>query len=162
MRKAEKRAFLEMHRVFQRLSAKSADWFGSPWAFVAAILMLVVWGITGPVFHFSDTWQLIANTATSVITFMMVFIIQSSQNRDTRALHLKLDELIRATAGTRNAMVNLEDLSDEQIVRLKAEFERVSRIGGTGPVHDVVEITVEDEMTGEQSNDDQVSSGDVV
>ncbi len=152
---------MRTNRIFQRISAKTAEWFGSPVAFVAAIFLLIVWAITGPVLHFSDTWQLIANTATNIITFIMVFIIQNSQNRDTRALHLKLDELIRATEGTRNAMVNLEDLTDEQIERLKEEFERVSRIGGTGPVEDVVEITVEDEVPGEESNEGPVSSGDV-
>ncbi len=152
---------MRTNRIFQRISARAAEWFGSPVAFIAAIFLLIVWAITGPVLHFSDTWQLIANTATNIITFIMVFIIQNSQNRDTKALHLKLDELIRATEGTRNAMVNLEDLTDEQIERLKEEFERVSRIGGTEPVHDVVEITVEDEVPGEESNDGPVSSGDV-
>ncbi len=151
--------FLEINWIFQRVSAKAAEWFGSPWAFIACVMMIVIWLITGPVFHFSDTWQLVANTATSIITFLMVFIIQNSQNRDTRALHLTLDELIRATQGTRNAMVNLEDLSDEQIARLKDEFERVSRTGGTEPVQDVVELDVEDEQPGNESNNGPVSRG---
>ncbi len=147
------------NRFFQRISAKAAQWFGSPWAFIAAIILIIVWVVTGPVFHFSDTWQLVANTATNIITFVMVFIIQSSQNRDTKALHLKLDELIRATEGTRNAMVNLEDLSDEQINHLLQEFERLSRLGGTEPIHDVAEIKVEEEEPGHESNDGPVSSG---
>ncbi len=151
-----------MNRIFQRASAKAAEWFGSPWAFIGAILFIIIWVFTGPLYHYSDTWQLVANTATNIITFIMVFIIQNSQNRDTRALHLKLDELIRATEGTRNAMVNLEDLTDEQIARLKEEFERVSRIGGTEPVENVAEITVQDEVPGEESNEGPVSSGDIL
>ncbi len=151
--------YLLNNRVFQRISAKAAQWFGSPWAFIASVLLIIVWLVAGPIFHFSDTWQLVANTATSIITFLMVFIIQNSQNRDTKALHLKLDELIRATEGTRNAMVNLEDLSDEQINHLLVEFERLSRIGGTEPIHDVAEIQVEEEEPGNESNDGPVSSG---
>ncbi len=138
-----------MNRFFQRVSAKSAEWFGSPWAFVAALLFIVIWAVTGPLYHFSDTWQLVANTATNIITFVMVFIIQNSQNRDTRAIQLKLDELIRATRGTRNAMVNIEDLSDEQIEQLRKEFERLARLGGTEPFHDVEDIIIEGEEEGD-------------
>lgn len=133
-----------MNRAFHRISSKAADWFGSPWAFIFAIIFLIIWGVTGPIFHFSDTWQLIANTATNIITFLMVFVIQNSQNRDSKAIQLKLAELIRATEGTRNAMVNIEDLSDEQLARLREEFERMGRIGGTEPISDVAEIEVED------------------
>ncbi len=134
-----------MNRIFQRVSVKSAEWFGSAWAFIFSVFLILVWIVVGPLFHFSDTWQLVANTATSIITFLMVFIIQNSQNRDTRAIQLKLDELIRATAGTRNAMVNLEELSDEQITRLKQEFERLSRLGGTSSIHDVGEIAMDED-----------------
>lgn len=140
-----------MNRLFQRISAKSAEWFGSPWAFVAALLFIVIWAVTGPLYHFSDTWQLVANTATNIITFVMVFIIQNSQNRDTRAIQLKLDELIRATRGTRNAMVNIDDLSDEQIEQLRKEFERLARLGGTEPIHDVGDIIIEGEEEGDNN-----------
>jgi low affinity Fe/Cu permease len=139
-----------MNQIFHRISAKSAEVFGSPWAFVGAVLIITVWILTGPLYHYSDTWQLVANTSTSIITFLMVFIIQNSQNRDTRAIQLKLDELIRATEGTRNALVNIEDLSDEQIQQLRKEFERLGRLGGTNPVTDVEEIEVEEDKNGSE------------
>lgn len=129
-----------INRLFHRISSRAAEWFGSPWAFILAIIFLIMWAFTGPIFHFSDTWQLIANTVTNVITFVMVFVIQNSQNRDSKAIQLKLAELIRATEGTRNAMVNLEDLSDEQLDRLRLEFERLSHLGGTDPISDVADI----------------------
>jgi low affinity Fe/Cu permease len=98
---------------------------GSPLAFLIALMSILVWGITGPLFHFSDTWQLIINTATTVITFLMVFVIQNTQNRDTRAIHLKLDELLHGVAGARNSLVHLESLSDDELDRLQKEFERL-------------------------------------
>jgi len=98
---------------------------GSAWAFAGAVLVIVVWLITGPTFHFSDTWQLIINTATTVITFLMVFLIQNTQNRDAKAVHLKLDELIRALKNARNELVDLEDLSDEELQKLEAQFRRM-------------------------------------
>ncbi len=134
-----------MNRAFNKISSKTAEWFGSPWAFVASIIFLIVWVITGPVFHFSDTWQLLANTVTNVVTFLMVFVIQNSQNRDSKAIQLKLAELIRATEGTRNAMVTIEDLTDEQMDRLREEFERLGRMGGTDPIIEVSEIEIEEE-----------------
>jgi low affinity Fe/Cu permease len=87
--------------------------------------MIILWAATGPWFHFSDTWQLVINTTTTIITFLMVFLIQNTQNRDAKALHLKLDELIRSTAKARNSLVNLENLTDDELARLKAEFEKV-------------------------------------
>ena len=103
-------------RVFAR---RSSDVLGSPWAFVMAILVIVVWAATGPTFHFSDTWQLIINTGTTIVTFLMVFIIQNTQNRDAKAVHLKLDEIIRAIKGARNELVDLEELSDEELKKLE-------------------------------------------
>ncbi|HWD20461.1 MAG TPA: low affinity iron permease family protein [Verrucomicrobiae bacterium] len=100
---------------------------GSPWAFVTASLVIAVWLICGPFFHYSDTWQLIINTATTIITFLMVFLIQNTQNRDTKAIQLKLDELIRAVKGARNQFVNLENLTDDELTQLAEEFERVRR-----------------------------------
>jgi low affinity Fe/Cu permease len=100
---------------------------GSPWAFLLAFLVIVVWAITGPIFKFSDTWQLVVNTGTTIVTFLMVFLIQNTQNRDAVAIQLKLDELIRAMEGARTSLVDLEDLSDEEILRLKKEFERLRR-----------------------------------
>ena len=98
---------------------------GTPWAFTIAFLSILAWGITGPLFHFSDTWQLVINTATTIITFLMVFIIQNTQNRDTRAIQLKLDELLRAVQGARTRLVALETLSDAELDELEKEFEKV-------------------------------------
>ncbi len=97
---------------------------GSAWAFAGAILIIVVWGLTGPTFHYSDTWQLIINTGTTIVTFLMVFLIQNTQNRDAKAAHLKLDEVIRALKGARNELVDLEKLSDEALTGLEKQFER--------------------------------------
>ena len=98
---------------------------GSPWAFVLAVTTILVWAITGPVFRYSDTWQLVINTATTIVTFLMVFLIQNTQNRDTKAVHLKLDELLRGVKGARTSLINLESLSDEELDSLQKEFERV-------------------------------------
>ena len=111
-------------RVFAR---RSSMMLGSAWAFSAAVLVILVWILTGPTFHFSDTWQLIINTATTVITFLMVFLIQNTQNRDAKAMHLKLDEMIRALKGARNQLVDLEDLSDEDLKKLEEQFRRLRR-----------------------------------
>ena len=109
-------------RVFAR---RSSMMLGSAWAFAGAVLVICIWILTGPTFHFSDTWQLIINTATTVITFLMVFLIQNTQNRDAKAMHLKLDEIIRALKGARNQLVDLEDLSDEELKELEEQFRRL-------------------------------------
>jgi low affinity Fe/Cu permease len=109
-------------RVFARRSSKI---FGSAWAFIIALLIIVVWASTGPLFHFSDTWQLIINTGTTIVTFLMVFLIQNTQNRDAKAVHLKLDEIIRALRDARNELVDLEELSDEDLKKLEKEFQRI-------------------------------------
>jgi low affinity Fe/Cu permease len=111
-------------RVFAR---RSSVMLGSAWAFTGAVLVIGVWLITGPTFHFSDTWQLIINTATTIITFLMVFLIQNTQNRDAKAVHLKLDELIRAIKAARNELVDLENLSDEELQKLEAQFRRMRK-----------------------------------
>jgi low affinity Fe/Cu permease len=98
---------------------------GTPAAFVLALAAIVIWAVLGPVFRFSDTWQLVINTGTTIVTFLMVFVIQNTQNRDTKALHLKLDELLRGVAGARTSLVDLENLSDEELDRLQREFERL-------------------------------------
>ena len=95
---------------------------GRPKSFVLAVAVIVVWAISGPLFHFSDTWQLIINTGTTIVTFLMVFIIQNTQNRDAKAVHLKLDEIIRAIKGARNELVDLEELSDEELKKLEEQF----------------------------------------
>src|SRR5437879_6453218 len=103
-----------------------AEAVGSPWAFLLAVLTIVVWAASGPFFDYSDTWQLVINTGTTVVTFLIVFLIQNTQNRDTKALHLKLDELLRGVKGARTSLVNLENLSDEDLDRLQKEFEQLN------------------------------------
>jgi low affinity Fe/Cu permease len=108
-------------RIFAR---RSSMVLGSAWAFASAILIIVIWALTGPAFHYSNTWQLIINTGTTIVTFLMVFLIQNTQNRDAKAVHLKLDEVIRALKGARNQLIDLEKLSDEDLTSLEKQFER--------------------------------------
>ena len=111
-------------RIFARRSSRV---LGSAWAFGIAILIIVIWGLTGPAFHYSNTWQLIINTGTTIVTFLMVFLIQNTQNRDAKAAHLKLDEIIRALKGARNELIDLEKLADEDLSSLEKQFERVRK-----------------------------------
>lgn len=115
-----------MNAIFRRIAQRSADLMGSGGVFLAAVAIIVVWLATGPMFGFSDTWQLVVNTGTSVITFLMVFLIQNAQTRDTRAIQLKLDELLRSIKAARNELVTLEDLSDEELAKLREEFARLA------------------------------------
>jgi low affinity Fe/Cu permease len=114
-----------MNDFFRRFSQNVSALLGTPPAFIIAVLVIILWGICGPIFHFSDTWQLVINTSTTIITFLMVFLIQNTQNRDARAIHLKLDELIRTTKDARNTMVDIEDLTDEELNDLAKEFQIV-------------------------------------
>jgi len=123
----ERDFFCVVSDAFRVFARRSSVILGSAWAFAGAALVILVWLLTGPTFHFSDTWQLIINTATTIITFLMVFLIQNTQNRDAKAVHLKLDELIRAIKNARNELVDLEDLSDEELQKLEAQFQRMRR-----------------------------------
>jgi low affinity Fe/Cu permease len=114
-----------MNKLFRAFAHRSAELVGSPVAFLAGVLIVLVWGITGPLFHYSDTWQLVINTGTTIITFLMVFLIQNTQNRDAKAMHLKLDELIRAVGAARTGLVHLEDLSDDDLKTLETEFKKL-------------------------------------
>jgi len=113
--------------------ARAAQWAscqaGRSWAFVTAVAVVLVWAATGPVFGFSDTWQLVINTGTTIITFLIVFLIQHAQNRDTQAIHVKLDELIRATKGAHNQLIALEDQSEEELAAARQELRRVADAG---------------------------------
>lgn len=111
-------------RIFAR---RSSSVLGSAWVFAGAIVIIVVWASTGPMFHYSNTWQLIINTGTTIVTFLMVFLIQNTQNRDAKAAHLKLDEIIRALKGARNELIDLEKLADEDLTSLEKQFERVRK-----------------------------------
>ncbi|WP_242345336.1 low affinity iron permease family protein [Anaeromyxobacter terrae] len=110
---------------FARFAFVISEVAGAPRAFLVALALVVVWGLTGPLFHFSDSWQLVINTGTTVVTFLMVFLIQATQNRETRALHLKVDELIRSHRRARNTFTDLEHATDEELAELEAEFRKV-------------------------------------
>jgi low affinity Fe/Cu permease len=112
---------------FARLATATARAMGHPTAFVIAVLIILGWAVTGPLFHFSDTWQLVINTATTIVTFLMVFLIQNTQNRDSAAVQLKLDELIRALRGSHNALLDLEELGEEDLDRLRAVYSELAR-----------------------------------
>jgi len=124
---SERDIFCIVSDAFRCFAQRSSTLLGSAWAFCGAVLVILVWLITGPTFHFSDTWQLIINTATTVVTFLMVFLIQNTQNRDAKAMHLKLDELIRALKGARNQLVDLEELSDNDLKKLEEQFRRLRK-----------------------------------
>jgi len=113
---------------FRRLAAKTAYYSGRPATFTIAVIIVLVWAVTGPIFHYSDTWQLIINTGTTIVTFLMVFLIQATQNRDTTAVQLKLDELIRA-GEARNRLIAVEELSDKELEELKAQIKSRSARG---------------------------------
>jgi low affinity Fe/Cu permease len=112
---------------FDRIAQGVARSAGRPLTFIAALVLILVWGVSGPVFGFSDTWQLVVNTGTTIVTFLMVFLIQNTQNRDTDAMQVKLDELIRVTQGARLALLDLEELKADEIERIKAGFVELGR-----------------------------------
>jgi low affinity Fe/Cu permease len=115
-----------LNRLFSAFARWTAHHAGRASTFILAVAVVAAWAVTGPLFGFSDTWQLVINTGTTIVTFLMVFLIQNTQNRDTEALQLKLDELIRASAGARNRLLELEDLDEEELDRLKAGYEKLA------------------------------------
>ena len=119
-----------MTNGFRRIADRTASVLGSPRTFSATLALTALWLLLGPVFKFSDTWQLTMNTAASQVTFLIAFLLQNTQNRDTRALQLKLDELIRTTSGARQHLMNLEELDEDQLDALKKEFERLAQRKG--------------------------------
>jgi low affinity Fe/Cu permease len=116
----------KMSDAFQRLACAASVKLGSHWAFIVAVTTVILWGIAGPFFGFSENWQLTINTGTTIVTFLMVFLVQSTQNRDAKAIHLKLDELIRTT-DARNRFADLEDASEEELDHLQREFAKLRR-----------------------------------
>lgn len=116
-----------MQDLFRKLAHWTSAVAGSPWAFSVALLLILVWAFTGPIFGFSTTWQLMVNTGTTILTFLMVFLIQNTQNRDAHAVHLKLDELIKAVEGARNQLIDIEDGSDEVITTFEREFDTIRK-----------------------------------
>ncbi len=125
---------VSVHQVFvenrfNKFARKAADLTGTPWAFMVAALLIVVWLISGPIFKFGDTWQLVINTGTTIITFLMVFVIQNTQNRDSKAMHLKIDELLRANEKARNALMELEQKTDSELAEYQKEFDKLCEGG---------------------------------
>ncbi len=116
---------MTVHERFRKVARAVSSAIGTPYAFVAAFLFCLLWAASGPMFHYSDTWQLVINTSTTVMTFLIVFLIQNTQNHDTRVLQLKMDELIRSIKDARNGLLDLENLPDEEIERLEKEFHRL-------------------------------------
>jgi low affinity Fe/Cu permease len=133
-----------MHEFFRKFAHKTSEIVGSPWAFIAAVAIIIAWAVTGPILGFSDTWQLVINTASTISTGLIVFLIQNTQNRDAKAVHLKLDELLRGVKGARTGLVDLEDLTDEELKRLQEEFKRLHERHGD-EVRNGVEV-VEEEL----------------
>ena len=115
---------------YTRFAKAASSFCGNPRTFIVAILMIVIWVISGPFFHYSDTWQLVINTSTTIITFLMVFVIQNSQNRDTEAMELKLDELLRATEGAHNSLINLENSEEEFLRQCQAQYRDLALKAG--------------------------------
>ena len=107
---------------FEKFSRKISSIAGSPYSFLTASVLVIVWACLGPVFKYSDTWQLVINTSTTIITFLMVFVIQNTQNKDTTALHLKIDELIRVSSDAHNDLINLEDMSEEELIKVRKRY----------------------------------------
>lgn len=132
MKKHKKRSLL---RSFDTFSDKVTKATGSPIAFITAISIIIIWAVTGPIFGYSDTWQLIINTGTTVITFLMVFVIQQSQNKDSMALHLKLNELIAANKTASNRLVDIEDLTEEELLTIKKYYVKLSQLSKKEDVH---------------------------
>lgn len=116
-----------MREVFHKIAHKTSELVGSAGAFIIALAVILAWAISGPIFHFSNTWQLVINTTTTILTFLTVFLIQNTQNRDAKAVHLKLDELIHAIKRARDRLIDLEDMSDEELERLHKEFEKIQQ-----------------------------------
>ncbi len=147
-----------MRDFFTRFASGTSQIVGSHWSFLIAILVVLAWAVTGPLFRFSDTWQLIINTGTTIVTFLMVFLIQNTQNRDARAMHLKLDELISAVKTARNEMIDIEHLSDAELERIAKRYqemreayaddvEAVAEDAAREVAEDTAKRVVEDEKT---------------
>jgi low affinity Fe/Cu permease len=119
-------------RALERLSGHVTDWVGTSWAFALALGVVLVWALTGPLFGFSDTWQLVINTGTTIVTFLMVFLIQRAQNKDARAIHLKLNEIVAALEGASNRLINVEDLTEDEVRLLHRHYARLVALAREG------------------------------
>jgi len=130
-------------RALEDFSLRATGWAGSSWAFAAACFVIVAWAATGPIFHYSDTWQLVINTGTTIVTFLMVFLIQRAQNKESKAVQLKLNEIVAAVQGASNRLIDVENLSESEIARLQKHFSRISELakeeGDLGASHTIEE-----------------------
>ena len=138
---APRNLFCRVQDAFRVFARAASHVLGTAWVFVGAISIIVIWAATGHFYNYSDTWQLLINTGTTIVTFLMVFLIQNTQNRDSKAVHLKLDELIRAIDNARNHLVNVDRLSDDELKTLEKQFKRISKKADEtlGRVEDVVD-----------------------
>ena len=146
---------------FSKFSTGLSTMAGKPATFVIAVVLVVVWGVSGPMFHFSDTWQLVINTSTTIVTFLMVFLIHNTQNRDTAAMQIKLDELIRALDGAHNALLDLEELNEKDLTRFRKRYEQLAeeargklRSGGKDTDSPFIDDSEADEDKGDGKNRD--------
>ena len=156
----KKVARMATSQFFSRAAQWTSRECGRPLTFGLAFGIIVVWGATGPLFHYSDTWQLVINTGTTVVTFLMVFLIQNTQNRDASAVQLKLDELIRACAGARNSLLTLENLTEAELDTLKESFSRIAVRGGIGAgTLGEVEADLEQAEAGIEKAKDRIAAG---
>ena len=147
--------------AFEKIATKITNWTGSSPAFLIAFLIILVWGIMGPVFKYSDTWQLVINTSTTIITFLMVFIIQKSQNKDSKAIHLKLNELIAASRHASNRMVDIEDLSEDELNVLHQFYQKLSDISeDDDDIHRSHSIDAAEHLQKEKNNYKKIKRSD--
>lgn len=145
-----------MKPIFRKLSVKVSSVAGSPYAFILSFLVILFWATSGPLFNFSDTWQLVINTGTTIVTFLMVFLIQNTQNRDSKAMHLKLDELIRSHRAARDSFIDLESISDEGLAELDSEFKKFH----IKDPNDVV-VSIHEKVLKERSKRGHISFADI-
>jgi low affinity Fe/Cu permease len=146
-----------MNEYFRRLAHRVAHAVGSIWAFFFAVAVILLWAVSGPLFGFSDTWQLVINTGTTIVTFLMVFLIQNTQNRDSREIHLKLDELLRAVTKARTGMADLDELSDKELDELLQEFHQARERKGLARL---VEEGSEEDTGGDAGTDEDEEEDD--
>jgi low affinity Fe/Cu permease len=146
-----------MENAFSRMAQWTGTQLGRPYTFALACLTVIIWGATGPMFGYSDTWQLVINTGTTIVTFLMVFLLQHTQNRDTRVIQLKLDELIRANENARNALLGLEGLTDDDMRRIQAKFSALAKIGAVPEEIEAVQEDLEKAQEDVQHAQDRIT-----